>query len=95
MRAQSRNQRAGFNQGFTRTLCGLYWNKSGDEPSVVGDAEFLAGFNPGEIPRCVLSQFSDSDCFHGAYGSTYRATLRLVASMVALIVAKTGAKRAS
>jgi hypothetical protein len=53
-RTTSRNQRTRFDQGLTRTLSSLHRNESGDEPSFVSNAKFLAGFNPGEVSRCVL-----------------------------------------
>lgn len=51
----SRYQGTCLYQSFTRTRGGLHGDESGDEPSVVGDTEFLAGFNSGEVSRCVLS----------------------------------------
>jgi hypothetical protein len=39
-----------IDQSFSRTCCSLYRDESGDEPSVIGDAEFLASFDPGEVP---------------------------------------------
>lgn len=30
-------------------------DQPGYQPSVVGDAEFLAGLNPGKVSRCVLT----------------------------------------
>ena len=53
--AMSGNQRTCIDEGLTRARGSLNGDESGHEPSVVGDAEFLAGFNPGEVSRCVLS----------------------------------------
>lgn len=41
--------------GLRETLRGLHRDESGHKSSFVGDAKFLAGFNPGEVSRCVLS----------------------------------------
>ena len=51
----SGNQRTCIDEGLTRARGSLNGDESGHEPSVVGDAEFLAGFDPGEVSRCVLS----------------------------------------
>jgi len=49
-----RNQDTCFDQGVARTCCSLHRDESGHEPPIVGDADFLASFNPGEVSRCVL-----------------------------------------
>jgi hypothetical protein len=53
--AMSGNQGTCIDEGLTRARGGPNGDESGHEPSVVGDAEFLASFNPGEVSRCVLS----------------------------------------
>jgi len=51
----SGNQGTCIDEGLTRARGSLNGDESGHEPSVVGDAEFLPSFNPGEVSRCMLS----------------------------------------
>ena len=48
------NQDASFDKGFARALRFAHGDESGDEPPIVGNAQFLAGFNSREVSRRVL-----------------------------------------